>query len=204
LAVRRYFIFFLLRVAEESFSLDPALALPVQSILNFTLDHIAFIQTQMKTVETHIQIELHHHPAIRQLLTIPGIGVEIGDTRRFLHGKKWDKRKKRFRPRTLRDAEDAVAKFAGLWWPSNSSGTFEAEERRLAKTGNRYLRYYLILAADQMRKRIADYAAFYSRKYHQAAKHHHQRALVLTARKSVGLFVGLLHRNEAYRSQEAP
>lgn len=202
----------LLRVAQESFSLDPALAQPVQTILNFTLDHIAFIETQMKAVEAHIETELHHHPAIRQLLTIPGIGLicaagigaEIGDTGRFLHGKKWDKRKKRFRPRTLRDAEDAVAKFAGLWWPSNSSGTFEAEERRLAKTGNRYLRYYLILAADQMRKRIPDYAAFYSRKYHQAAKHHHKRALVLTARKSVGLFVGLLHRNEAYRSQEAP
>jgi hypothetical protein len=42
----------------------------------------------------------------------------------------------------LRDAEDAVAKTAGLWWPRSSSGEFEAEDRHMAKTGNRYLRYY--------------------------------------------------------------
>jgi hypothetical protein len=54
-----------------------------------------------------------------------------------------------------------------------------------------------------MRKHIPDYADFYARKYREAAKHHHKRALVLTARKSVGLVVGLLHRNESYRSKEA-
>jgi len=43
---------------------------------------------------------------------------------------------------------------------------------------------------------------FYDRKYLEVNKHQHKRALVLTARKSVGLFVGLLHRNEAYRSEE--
>lgn len=72
----------------------------------------------------------------------------------------------------------------------------------MAKTGNRYLRYYLIQAADKMRKSIPDYAEFYARKYREASKHHHKRALVLTARKGVGLFVGLLHRNEPYRPQE--
>jgi hypothetical protein len=53
-----------------------------------------------------------------------------------------------------------------------------------------------------MRQHIPDYADFYARKYREAAKHHHKRALVLTARKSVGLVVGLLHRNESYRSRE--
>ena len=71
----------------------------------------------------------------------------------------------------------------------------------MAKTGNRYLRYYLIQAADHMRKRIPEYTAYYARKFKEASKHHHKRALVLTARKSVGLVVGLLHRNEPYRSK---
>jgi hypothetical protein len=145
-----------------------------------------------------------------KLATIPGVGpvfssgngAEIGGTQRFLQGQKWDKKRKRYRPRNLRDAEDAVAKIAGLWWPRSNSGDFEAEDRRMAKTGNRYLRYYLVQAANLMRRHIPEYAAFYRRKYREASKHHHKRALVLTARKSVGLVVGLLHRNEAYRPRE--
>jgi len=198
------------RVASESFPLPDALTLPVQRILELTLDHIRFLEGQVAQVEDWIAAELPSHPAIPQLATIPGvgpvfscgIGAEIGDTQRFVQGQKWDKRRKRFRPRNLRDAEDAVAKLAGLWWPRSDSGDFEAEDRRMAKSGNRYLRYYLIQAANKMRHHIPDYADFYARKYREASKHHHKRALVLTARKSVGLVVGLLHRNEPYRSKE--
>jgi hypothetical protein len=197
-------------VAQESFALHPALTLPVQRILDLTLDHIRFLEGQIRQVEAWIAAELSSHPAIPQLATIPGvgpvfssgIGAEIGDTQRFLQGTKWDKRRRRYRSRNLRDAEDAVAKIAGLWWPRSGSGDFEAEDRRMAKTGNRYLRYYFIQAANKMRQNIPDYADFYARKYREASKHHHKRALVLTARKSVGLFVGLLHRNEPYRSKE--
>ena len=200
------------RVTQESFALDEVLTLPVQRILDLTLEHIRFLEAQIEQVNAWIATELALHPAIRQLATIPGvgpvfssgIGAEIGDTQRFLQGQKWDKQRKRFRPRNLRDAEDAVAKIAGLWWPRSASADFEAEDRRMAKTGNRYLRYYLIQAADKMRKHLSDYAAFYARKYKEAVKHRHKRALVLTARKSVGLVVGLLHRNEPYRSQESP
>jgi hypothetical protein len=198
------------RVSQESFSLDARLALPVQRILDLTLEHIRFLERQVEQANQWIATELHAHPPIRKLTTIPGVGpvfssgngAEIGKPQRFLQGPKWDKKRKRYRPRNLRDAEDAVAKIAGLWWPRSSSGDFEAQDRRMAKTGNRYLRYYLIQAADQMRKHIPEYAQFYARKYKEASKHHHKRALVLTARKSVGLVVGLLHRNESYRSKE--
>jgi hypothetical protein len=54
-----------------------------------------------------------------------------------------------------------------------------------------------------MRQCIPEYADFYARKYREASKHKHKRALVLTARKSVGLVVGLLHRHEAYRPRSA-
>jgi len=198
------------RAANESLHLDIQLTEPVQRILNLTLDHIAFLENQVHQVEEWITAALANQPAIGQLTTIPGIGpvfssglgAEIGDIQRFLQPAKWDKQRQRYRSRNLRDAEDAVAKIAGLWWPRANSGDFEAEDRRLAKTGNRYLRYYFIQAADRMRQHIPDYAAFYAAKYRQAVKHHHKRALVLTARKSVGLVVGLLHRNEAYRSKE--
>lgn len=197
------------RVAQESFLLNETLALPVQRILDLTLEHIRFLEGQVEQVNTWIAIELESYPAIAQLATIPGIGpvfssgigAEIGDTQRFLQGSKWDQKRKRYRPRNLRDAEDAVAKIAGLWWPRSASGDFEAEDRRMAKTGNRYLRYYLIQAADHMRKRIPEYTAYYARKFKESAKHHHKRAMVMTARKSVGLVVGLLHRNEPYRSK---
>jgi len=193
-----------------SFPLTPSLAQPVQDCLDFGLTHIRFLENQIAQVEARIATAVQAYPAIAQLTSIPGvgpvysaaIGVEIGPTDRFLHGQKWDKTRQVYRPRTLRDAEDAVAKLAGLWWPKNDSGDFVAQDRHLAKSGNRYLRYYLIQAANKMRQHIPEYAQFYQRKYQEVSKHQHQRALVLTARKSVGLFVGLLHRNEAYRSKE--
>lgn len=197
-------------VAQESFPLDETLVLPVQRILDLTLEHIRFLEAQVEQVNDWITAELEAYPVIAQLATIPGvgpvfssgIGAEIGDVQRFLQGSKWDRKRKRYRPRNLRDAEDAVAKIAGLWWPRSNSGDFEAEDRRMAKTGNRYLRYYFVQAANLMRKHIPDYTAYYARKYKEATKHHHKRALVMTARKSVGLVVGLLHRNEPYRSKE--
>jgi hypothetical protein len=198
------------QVVAESFTLPPVLTLPLQRILDLTIDHILYLEQQIARLEQWIATELQALPAIAKLATIPGvgpvyssgIGAEIGNSQRFLQGTKWDKKRKRYRPKNLRDAEDSVAKIAGLWWPRKGSGDFEAENRRMAKSGNRYLRYYLVQAANKMRQEIPDYAAYYARKYREATKHHHKRALVLTARKSVGLFVGLLHRNEAYRSKE--
>ena len=198
------------RVAQESLPLLDPLALPVQRILDLTLDHIDFLKTQLEQVDRWIASELEAYPVIAQLATIPGvgpvfssgIGAEIGGIQRFLQGRKWDKQRKRYRPRNLRDAEDAVAKIAGLWWPRADSGDFEAQDRHMAKSGNRYLRYYFIQAANLMRKNDPEYAQFYARKFKEASKHHHKRALVMTARKSVGLVVVLLHRDEPYRSKE--
>jgi transposase len=199
------------QVAQESFPLDAPLAAAVQHILSATLAHITFLETQIAQAETWIATALTQYPAIQQLQTIPGfgrtcaagIGAEIGHLDRFLNGTKWDARRGHYRPKNLRDAEDAIAKIAGLWWPRAQSGEFEAEERRMAKSGNDYLRYYLIQGADHLRKHIPEYRRFYQRKYAEATKHKHKRALVLTARKSIGLIVGLLHRNEPYRSEEA-
>jgi hypothetical protein len=52
-----------------------------------------------------------------------------------------------------------------------------------------------------MHPHIPQCAAYYKRKFKEAVKHHHKRALVMTG-KSVGLAVGLLHRNEPFRSRQ--
>jgi len=52
-----------------------------------------------------------------------------------------------------------------------------------------------------MREQTAEYAAYYACKFQEASKHQHKRALVMTARRRVGLVVGLLHRNKPDRSK---
>jgi transposase len=199
------------KIIRQSFRLHPELSAALHDLLTMTLEHIAFIEKQIVRVEKRLEKEIRqHHPEVLHLIDIKGIGIvfaagiaaEIGGLERFFDGRKWDRRKKRFRNKNLRDVEDAVAKFAGIWWPRKDSGDFKGQERRMNKKGNRYLRYYLIEAADKLRQYLPEYQSYYQRKYAETKKHQHKRALVLTARKSVGLFVGLLHRNEPYRSTE--
>lgn len=198
------------QVASDSFAMPERLMMPLQRLLDLTLHQIRFLEDQIAQVEGWITAVAPAYPAIASLASIPGVGpvfssgivAEVGDIQQFLDPLKWDRRRRRFRRRNLRDAEDAVAKIAGLWWPRAASGDFEAEDRRLAKSGSRYLRYYLVQAADHMRRHIPEYARFYASKYREASKHKHKRALVLTARKSIGPIVGLLHRVETYRPKE--
>ena len=172
--------------------------------------HLRFLQEQIAQVDQAITCESEKHPGVHCLDTIPGFGpvfssgivAEIGNIDRFLAPPKWNPRRSCYRDRNLRDAEDAVAKIAGLWWPCADSGDFVAEDRHLSKAGNAYLRYYIIQAANGLRQRVPEYREFYTRKHREALKFKHWRASVLTARKSVALIVGLLHRNEAWRSQE--
>ena len=175
---------------------------PIQHILELTQAHITFLEAQMQQVEGWIADQVQtRRPEVAGLVLAAGITAEIGDLQRFFHTPKWDKHHKRYRPRTQREVEDAVAKLAGLWWPRSESGDFAAEDRHLAITGNRYLRYYFVQAANGMRPHIPAYTRFYALKFREATHHKHKRALVLSARKSVGLFVALLHRKEAFRSK---
>lgn len=200
------------RALQESYpipeGLDPALRQALHSLSSV----IATLQQHIQLLDAQIHtLVKSDYPEVAWLQSVPGVGpvyasaiaAEIAGLDRFATPLKWDKRSKSYRRRTLREIEDAVAKFAGLWWPQNASGQFSAQERPLSKRGNAYLRYYLIQAADHMRLLIPSYARFYARKYAQVTKHQHKRALVLTGRKAVGLFVGLLHRQETYRPEEA-
>lgn len=113
-----------------------------------------------------------------------GIIAEIGDINTF-------------------HSQDALAKYAGLTWTRSQSGDFEADESRMTKAGNRYLRYYLGEAANSMKNHIPEYRDFYNKKYNEVPKHKHKRALALTSRKLVRLIFGLLTKEKLYSTDRA-
>ena len=96
------------------------------------------------------------------------------------------------------DSQASVAKFAGLVWTQHQSGEFEAEHSRMIKSGNRYLRYYLLEAANSVRRCDSEFRRYYDLKYHEVNKYQHKRALALTARKLVRLVFRLLKDNRLY------
>ncbi|HEU1822874.1 TPA: IS110 family transposase, partial [Streptococcus pneumoniae] len=91
-----------------------------------------------------------------------------------------------------------VAKFAGLNWREKQSGNSNSQHTSLVNRGNRYLRYYLVEAANSVRRYDDEYKDFYKKKYHEVPKHQHKRAIVLTARKFVRLVVVLLRNHQLY------
>lgn len=174
-------------VARDSYHLPEALQQPISLILGLTLKHIAFLEGQQKRLNTAITQRMEAIP--HTLDTIPGFGPvfsggiisEIGGVERFDY------------------SQAKVAKFAGFKWRKRQSADFQADETRLTRTGNRYLRYYFCEAANAVRMRDAEYAAYYQRKYAEVRKHQHKRAIVLTARKLVRLVVRLLTTNQPYQ-----
>lgn len=199
-------------ILQDSFPLPEELAPTVQFILNQLMDTIEHLEADLHCVDQEIERLLlqENYLDVTLLDSIPGIGsiraaglaAEIAGLDRFRQVHKWDKKLKAFRPRRIHEIEDAIGKTAGLWWPKNASGNFEAEEHRMSKEGNAYLRYYILEAANCMRLHIPSFAAYYQAKFEQANKHKHKRALVLTGRKALGLFVSLLSHQESYKVKE--
>jgi transposase len=175
------------RVVQDSYRLPEAMRQPINLILSLSLRHITTLEGLQKRLNTAIAEGMQ--PIYQTLDTIPGFGpvfsggivTEIGDIHRF----HCDQAK--------------VAKYAGLKWRKTKSADFTAEETRLTRTGNRYLRYYLCEAANAVRRCAPEYAAYYHKKFQEVRKHQHKRAIVLTARKLVRLVVRLLTTNEPYR-----
>lgn len=150
-----------------------------------TISNIDFLKGQVRKLDRLIARELDAIP--QTLTTIPGIGpvlasgivAEIGDIKRFA-------------------SQAALAQYAGLTWSRYQSGNFDAEDRSLTKAGNRYLRYYLVEAANSLRVHNEEYRAYYQAKYAEVTKHQHMRALVLTARKFTRLVYALLSKGQIY------
>jgi hypothetical protein len=189
-------------VAHNSYPLPSGLAAALHQVIQHTLAHIRFLSDNQKTYHQLIAQELDALPEAQLALDFKGLGPilvagclsEIQDTSRFVTGAKFDRRLKRNRPRTYRDGQASVAKLAGLWWPRHDSGKVQGLKPHLARERNPYLRYWLVQAAHTLQRYQPDYHRYYWKKYHEAHKHHHKRAVVLTARKAVRLIFALLHK----------
>lgn len=112
-------------------------------------------------------------------VTAAGIIAEIGNINRFNNA-------------------SALASYSGLTWSVHQSGNYIAENTRLTKKGNKYLRTYLILAANSLRYHNPIFKEYYWKKFNESNSHRHMRALVLSGRKLVNLIFYLLKNNVPY------
>jgi len=174
------------RVSRESYRLRPGLGPTIDLILSTTAHNLQALRKSLKEINRATEEAFQAFPCT--LASIPGFGpvfsagilAEIQDIHRF-------------------PSHPQLAQFAGITWTRHESGDFKAEETRLTKRGNKYLRYYLIEAADSVRVHASEFRHFYQRKFQEATKHRHKRALVLTARKLIRLVHALLREGRLYQ-----
>lgn len=171
--------------ARSSYRLSKSVNDSVNQLLAVRLVGIRSLQQQQKDLDKAIESYMQLFPAI--LNSIPGFGpvysagvlAEIADIHRFKD-------------------HAALAKYAGIAWSRYQSGDFEASNTRLILSGNKYLKYYFLEAANKVRMHDAEFKRFYQSKFKEVPKHQHKRALALTARKLVRLVYSLLYTNQLY------
>lgn len=171
--------------ANGSYRLPKTMNDSINQAMSVTIASMRAIDSQIKTLDKSIKQQFEIIP--NTLTSVPGIGevysagiiAEIGDIHRF-------------------QSHASVAKFAGLVWTQNQSGDFEAANTKLIKSGNRFLRYYLLEAANSVRRCDSEFRRYYDLKYKEVNKYQHKRALALTARKLVRLVFRLLNDNRLY------
>lgn len=177
------------KAARDSYRLDKVLYEPINVSIASSFNVIKSLEKEIKEVDKAISKNILglYSSQYSSLISIPGIGpvlasgilAEIGTISNFSNN-------------------DKLAKYAGLTWRETQSGNFSSDNTRMTKTGNKYLRYYLIEAASSVTRYIPEYHEFYLKKYSEVNNHKHKRALVLTSRKLVRLIFGLLNKNQIY------
>ena len=180
------------QAARNSYRLDKCLYEPLTISIASSFNCVSAYQTEIKIIDKAIEKAIKGlNPLEYQcLISIPGIGpvyasgilAEIGTISAF-------------------HSHEALAMYAGIVWKQNQSGDFRAEDTKMSKAGNKYLRYYLIEAANSVSHHIPEYRDFYLKKYLEVKTHQHKRALALTSRKLIRLIFGLLAKNQLYSSK---
>lgn len=176
--------------ARASYRLDKMAYDPINLSLASSINVINCYQAEMKEIDKAIKRQVvgfnQNHYTV--LMSIPGVAevyaagilAEIADINQF-------------------ESDDALAKYAGITWRKTQSGKFNADDTNLTKTGNKYLRYFIIQAANQARLKIPEYRDFYQKKFNEVTTHQHKRALLLTSRKLIRLIYSLLSANRLYQ-----
>ena len=175
--------------ARNSYRLPVTVNNSVNQAMAVSIATMRALEKQIKVLDKAIEQQFKIIP--NTLTSIPGIGkvysagiiAEICDIHRFR-------------------SQASVAKFAGLVWTQHQSGEFEAQDRKLIKSGNRFLRYYLLEAANSVRRCDSEFRRYYDLKFKEVNQFQHKRALALTARKLVRLVFRLLKDNRLYKLPE--
>ena len=171
--------------AKNSYRLPVTVNNSVNQAMAVSIATMRALEKQIKVLDKAIEQQFQIIP--NTLTSVPGIGkvysagiiAETGDIHRF-------------------NSQASVAKYAGLVWTQHQSGDFEAQHSKLIKSGNRYLRYYLLEAANSVRRCDSEFRRYYDLKFKEVNQFQHKRALALTARKLVRLVYRLLMDNRLY------
>lgn len=91
-----------------------------------------------------------------------------------------------------------LAKYAGLTWKKHNSGKRQSENTPLMRTGNYFLRYYLVEAANSVIRYVSEYKAFYQKEVDEVTRNKHKRVVTMTARKFTRLVYTLLSEHQLY------
>lgn len=177
------------RAARDSYRLDKALYDPLNATIAASLNCIKALEKEVKSLDKAIEkavkgLETHEFQCLYSIKGVgpvfaAGIVAEIGDITKF-------------------NNEASLAKYIGLTWRKKQSGNFTAQDTYLTKTGNKYLRYYILEATGSILRYNSEYNAYYHKKYNEVLIHKHKRALALTGRKFVRLIFALLRNNQLY------
>lgn len=180
------------KAAKSSYRLDKTAYEPINLAIASALNIIKCIENEIAEVDKAIKLNVKGFNEVEYtcLLSIPGIGpvfaagilAEIGSISQF-------------------DNDDALAKYAGITWRQKQSGNFKAEDTFMTKTGNEYLRYYLIEATSLSIIYNPTMKEFYQKKYDEVTTHQHKRALALSSRKFIRLIYGLLSKGQLFSNK---
>lgn len=180
------------KAIRDSYRLGKVMQDSVDIVLATYAKLIQTLKKQVKELEKGIEALFDILPEAQCLKSVPGIGpvyaagiiAEIGQIERF-------------------ETQAQLAKYAGLYWKKSQSGDFESERTPRVRTGNHYLRYYLVEAANSVQRNEPVYREFYQKKYKEVPKYQHKRALVMTARKLVRLVDVLLRNHQLYTPERS-
>lgn len=178
------------KAVRSSYRLDKVVANSVDTVLSVYAEEIKAFQKMIKDLDKAIEKIVKVIDEEQILRSIPGIGpvyaagilAEIGQIERF-------------------DNEAKLAKYAGLSWKEKQSGNYASDNTPLKRTGNAYLRYYLVEAANRVRIQDPVFGEYYQRKYKEVKRTPSKRALVLTARKLVRVIFFLLKNHQIYQEK---
>ncbi|MCC4372598.1 IS110 family transposase, partial [Lactobacillus reuteri] len=178
------------KAVRASYRLDKVIANSVDTVLSVYAEEIKAFQKMIKDLDKAIEKVVQVTDEEQILRSIPGIGpvyaagilAEIGQIERF-------------------DNEAKLAKYAGLSWREKQSGAYASDNTPLKRTGNAYLRYYLVEAANRVRIQDPVFGEYYRRKYQEVKHTPSKRALVLTARKLIRVIFFLLKNHQIYQEK---